>query len=317
MKFKVNLNQLYIFYTITKFRSFKDAAAHLFLSQPAVSIQVKNLEQGMGFSLFKKKATPLELTQKADALLPIIEEIFGNVDILNKKVEAFQREEKNQVVIAMHSIPAEAMFPMLYNFFKVHLPNVLIEFRVCTHKEALEKVKNKEVHLFIRANTFDDFDGIQTQEFFEFEIPLVVSPNNPLVQKGKLSLKELQSINLLVHDEKQGFSKHVRDFLVKNKINLHVPNYLYNTNFDKNFVKNSYYGAFLNSSLISEELNDGKLIKIDLEKEMPACRYYIAYLEESMKNKNVNRVMNVLKTVKSVDDLTKINIFDKLAASPY
>ncbi len=302
MNFQVNLNQLYTFYIITKLQSFKEAASYLNLSAAAVSIQVKNLEQFIGFELFVKKVTRIELTEKGKSLLPTIEKIFYNVEVFNKKILSYQHENENKIIIAINSTPGEVLVPLIYNYVNFHLPEVRILFADGSYDELLNKLREKEISCFIKANDFS-YPDIKSQKFIEFEVPFVVSAKNPLAKKKYLQLKDLEKTPILLSPLDSSFSWHIHNFFIENDIPKPPSVAVLSSNFDKSFVMNTEYGAFMNSTLITKELERGDLVEIELEKQPSNLNYYIGYLEESLQNQHMVYLLESLQSINKLSDL--------------
>ena len=89
-----DLNLLRIFYTVATEESVSRAALKLHISQPAVSQNIKLLEQEIGFSLFIRTNKGVKLTNEASEMFSYCKNIFRQVDLLNQTHSIFQNEDK-------------------------------------------------------------------------------------------------------------------------------------------------------------------------------------------------------------------------------
>ncbi len=299
MDFHVNLNQLNVFYTVTRFHSFKAAANHLEISAPAVSIQIKNLEEALGFKVFSRKSGKLKLTKKAQQLLPDIEKIFHHTQRLNDKIQSIKKDEKKALVIAMDSYVAGVLGPMMYKCINRKMPSLPVVFVNENSQIALEKLKNKEVNIVVQAGGFP-YEDIEEQEFISFDLPLVVAPTHPIVDEQPVSLLTLSTIPLIIPPLGSGTSRHIYRFFKEFNIPMPPPSLVLPSSIIVKALPQTTCGAFLNSFLIEEELAEGKLVRLETEKQPKSQSFFLGYLKESCKDQIFVEVLNILKDVDEV-----------------
>ncbi len=293
MSFNVNFNQLNVFYIASQCSSFKEAAMHLNLSTPAVSIQIKNFEESLGFKLFIRNGSSLNLTKEGKELLPYAKKIFERIDSFNSKASRMIGEETNHIVIALHSSSAEILSPLLYEYIKEHLPWLNVVFVTLNYQTYLDKLRESEITLVIKAGEFPN--DIRVQEFIEFEVPFVVSPDNPVIADQPISMKKLRSLQLIAPPMESEFSKYIHTFYKENNISLSSQDSQMIASAAAKFIQKTNCGAYLSSLHIEEELAEGKLVKLKVEKNPKNVSFYIGYIEESLQNKHIKNLLELLK----------------------
>ncbi len=290
-----NLKQLYVFYIASKYSSFKDTARHLKVSIAAVSIQIKNLESFLGFKLFERKSSSVQLTPKAKEILPIVNELFHQADLLSKKISTFKKVQDTKIVFGVHINPGRYLAPLLYRYLAKQMPHVELVFVNDDHPVSLAKLKNKEIDIMIMDGTVHD--AICLQEFIPFEVAFIVCPENPIIQKQPLSLEELMKVRTLFPASISGYSQRVKTFYEEHNFPLPSETSVMSSILFPSIIPKTTYGAFVNKLVVQDEINEGKVVEVTLETSPGSMNFYLGYLKESLKNKHVKAVLNVLKDV--------------------
>ncbi len=297
MSLQYNLKQIQVFYLVAKCDSFKDAAKLLKVSTPAVSIQIKNLEEALGFKLFDRKGTKVTLTPKAKEILPIIDKIFMQTEDLSKKIASFNVSQNKKITFGVHINPGRYLTPLLYRYVSRYLADLELVFINDDHPVSLKKLKNREIDIMIMdGKTLDD---ICMQKFIEFEVPFVVCKNNPILKQQPVSIRELRKIPSLFPSSISGYSRHVMQFYEENHIPLPKETHVMSSILFPSFIAKTRYGAFVNKLMVEKELKEGTIVELKLEKKPAPMNFYLAYLEESMKNKHIKELLNLLQDIEA------------------
>ena len=120
------LNALRAFEAAARHRSFTKAADELFVTQAAVSHQIKGLETHLGLRLFYRFNRRLELTEAGRSYLPSLSDAFDQIDLATKRLSS-QGEDRNLKISVLHSFAIKWLMPRLAGFSERHPEiNVLI-----------------------------------------------------------------------------------------------------------------------------------------------------------------------------------------------
>lgn len=275
----INLNQLRIFYCVAKNLSFTKAAKELFITQPAVTAQVKLFEECCELKLFKKKGRSVCLTDEGTALYSHASKIFD----YEKEIEGVIDELKNlrQGVLRIGTTKTYARYfmPFLMRAFHEHYPEIKIHLDEGSSKDMIYSLLQLRNEIAIVTKVEDLTDV----EFFPFtleEMILIVSPRHPLSSKAFISVEELAQEPIIMRESGSGTRKYVNELFERHQC---IPNILMetsNTEFIKELVARGDGVSFLVKESVEAQLLDNQLTTIPIEGEDIALDTNIAYLRK-------------------------------------
>ncbi len=277
---QLNYNQFYVFYLTAKYNSHKEAAKILNISVPAVSMQIKNLENSLGFNLFVRKGTNLSLSKKGMEILPLINATYQKAELLSDKINKMIETQKNKIFLAIHPVPAQEFIPLLTKHMDRHFPNLEIEFFLSSHKENQEKLLNNEVNILISPFEISS-KKIFHQKFIESQIVYAVCPKHPLASEKNLKLTQLGQTPTILPHEAGPYQTHILDFYADNNLSLENTKKL-GMVVAKRILPHSQFGAFFSDFSVLQAAERGEIKIITLEKQPKPVQFYMACLEKNL-----------------------------------
>ena len=203
------LQQLRLFEAVARHRSFTRAAEEIHLSQPAVSIQVKRLEENVGMSLFELVGKRITLTEAGRELYTASKDVLGRLAVLDSTIDSLKGEVAGTLrVTAVTS--AKYFLPHLLGAFIRRFPKVEPRLIVANRAGLLERVADNEDDLYVMGHVPDGLD-VEEDPFLENIISVVASPDHPLANKRKITLKQLTEERFLVRESGSGNRKVVEE----------------------------------------------------------------------------------------------------------
>ncbi|CAM3958797.1 LysR substrate-binding domain-containing protein [Vreelandella rituensis] len=176
---RLTFRQLQVFQAVHRQRSYSRAAEQLGLSQPAVSAQVRQLEQALGQPLFKYAGKTLHVLPAADTLAGSTREIFGQLSRLQMNLSDMSGKITGELNLAAVS-SAQYVVPYLLARFRAHYPDVKLRLKVCNRSQALERLADQHDDLVIMAMVPED-DQLVVMPILDNELIAVVWPEHPLL----------------------------------------------------------------------------------------------------------------------------------------
>ncbi|HBE45620.1 MAG TPA: LysR family transcriptional regulator [Deltaproteobacteria bacterium] len=280
----MNFNQLRIFYESAKLLNFSKAANHLSISQPAVSSQIKQLEEILKIKLFNKIGKKIHLTETGKILFNYADKIFTLESEAEKAVLEFKNLEQGVLHIGTTKTYARYLMPHYISKFHTLYPGVRIKLSEGSSLEMIHSLFSLKNELAIVATT-NYPKSLNTILFRKEKVILVSSPEHMLGKKGSITIEELSKVPLIVREEGSGVRKIVND-LFKNR-NL-SPTILYEaSNFEciKELVIRGEGASFVVKLVVEKEIADGILKEIAIDGENLTMEVMIRYLSE----KNLSR----------------------------
>src|SRR5574340_778863 len=136
----MNLNQLRAFYSVVKTGTFAKAAEGLFVTEPAVYIQVRSLERDLGFSLLDKFGKELRPTEMGKLLYDYAEKIFALVDEAAEAVKEMQNLKKGSLLLGAAKAMAQYLMPAIVTSFHDCYPHIAVHLDERSSRELVERV---------------------------------------------------------------------------------------------------------------------------------------------------------------------------------
>ncbi|PNG11339.1 LysR family transcriptional regulator [Stutzerimonas stutzeri] len=207
---RMTLRQLQVFRAVCESRSYSRAAEEMALTQPAVSLQIRQLEELVGQPLFEYVGKKLYLTDAAEALQRASTDIFGRLDSLDMQLSDLQGSLQGQLNLAVES-SAKYITPHLFAAFRRLHPEVSLQLVVVNHAQAVRRLNLSRDDLLIMSQVPADMP-LDFLPFLNNPIVAVAPPEHPLRARGELQLQDLTAYPLLVRESGSGTRKACEEY---------------------------------------------------------------------------------------------------------
>ena len=212
---QINLNHLRIFYHAAKESNLTKAAEALFVTQPAVTMQIKALEQYLGVPLFRRRGKYLELTSEGSVLYKYAEKIFSIVDEMEHALKGFASLTQGSLTIGTTRSFARHLMPRLLSGYQEKFPGIKVSLEVGSSREIAEGVAAFKYDLAIIGRI--PLPGkVKAIPFKPEEFCVVASPHHPLATKGAVSWQELEKEPIIIREPGSG-SRHLMLSLLESR----------------------------------------------------------------------------------------------------
>lgn len=199
----MEFDQLRTFLAVLEHKSFVRAGQALHVGQSTVSFHVKALEQRVGATLLERGRGSVAPTAAGRILQPYAERIVGLVDEAAARLRAGENGEVGRLVLAASSIPGEFLAPALLADLRRRNPRIRVEMIVSDSEKAASAVLAKEADLALVGSKPRD-RRLSATVFANDEIVLVGPAPNPFAPTGRLTLKELREVPLILREQGSG-----------------------------------------------------------------------------------------------------------------
>ncbi len=291
---KVNLNQLYTFYMVVKEKGTRAAAKKLYVSPSAVSMQIKRLEEWLGFPLFINNSARLTLSDQAEKLMPLLESLFMQAKLVDQTIESMMNKREKSLRIGISVTPAEYYLPALLSILSKKEPNLEIDISVNMQDESMKKLRNREIDVAILGEKLSD--DFYFQKFVTSEVVFAVCSKNNTYTNKEVHIKELEESPLLFQARDSGFAKKLWKYLEKHKVKPSKFMENISNTVAKNIIPGSQYGAFFDKVAIKKELENNTLQIVNIAEQAPSFALYFCFLKESFEQGEVKHFIDALPT---------------------
>ena len=199
---QLNFHQLYLFYTVASHHSFSRAAQALAITQPAVSIQIQELEKSMGVTLFHRRSKGLLVTEVGESVYAYAQQIFALSSKLLETVQEAQDLKTGHLVLGASTTPGEFVLPQVVGQFRRVYPGIQIELIIANTRSIVQRILSGEIDLGMVGERPHQHSGeLEMIDYVEDEIVLVASPNHPIAHVSSLTAQRVVSEGLIVREE--------------------------------------------------------------------------------------------------------------------
>jgi len=193
------LKQLRAFCAVSKSGKMTDAAEQLFLSQPAISLQIRALEREIDTVLFERHGPKINLTREGQELYEMARPLVEGLDTLNAR---FNRKMKGdldsgEVVIAAGESTIIYLLPRLVKQFRERYPNIHVQLRNVTGRDGLAMIRDDEVDMAI-GSMLDVPSDISYQPVYSFEPALILPIGHELAERKRVRIEDIAPYGLIL-----------------------------------------------------------------------------------------------------------------------
>ncbi len=215
----LTFRQLETFASVARLGSFSRAAEALHLTQPAVSIQVRQITESIGLPLFEQSGREIRLTAAGQELLRTARELDDSWNRFESAVDALKGLKKGRLRVALVTT-AKYFLPRMLGAFCQRYPDIEIELEVANRARIIERLRANEDDLYIMSFPPEELDVVATP-FLDNPLVVVAPAAYPL-PAGPLSLADLAPHPFLLRETGSGTRKAVDRHLAANGLTLKV-----------------------------------------------------------------------------------------------
>ena len=264
------LDQLRILKAIAAEGSFKRAADSLYISQPAVSLQVQNLERQLNVPLFDRGGRRAQLTEAGHLLLDYGDRVLSLCQETCRALEDLQNLQGGTLIIGASQTTGTYLMPRLIGLFRQVYPDVAVQLHVHSTRRTCWSIVNGQVDLAIIGGEvpLELQQSLDVSPYAEDELALILAPNHPMAYAGTMQREDLYKLNFIALDAQSTIRKVIDQVLDRAHIDprlLKIEMELNSIEAIKNAVQSGLGTAFVSVSAIEKELELGVLKRINLE----------------------------------------------------
>jgi DNA-binding transcriptional LysR family regulator len=203
------LDQLRILKAIATEGSFKRAADSLYISQPAVSLQVQNMERQLDVPLFDRGGRRAQLTEGGHLLLDYGEKILSLCEEACRTLEDLQNLQGGTLIVGASQTTGTYLLPRMIGLFRKHYPEVSVQLHVHSTRRTSWSVANGQIDLAIIGGSVPNElqDSLESVAYAEDELALILPTSHPLAQVGTIQLDDLYKLQFIALDSQSTIRK--------------------------------------------------------------------------------------------------------------
>lgn len=268
----MDTRQLVAFCAVVELHSFSQAAERLGVTQPAVSMQIRALEERFGHRLLDRSGRRVEPTEAGQRLYRGAQRLIMLEEQLQGEVASVEEGElRGRLEIGSSTGPGERVLPLLLCEFQRHSPAVSISLSVFDTQTVVERVAERELELGV-VGAARKHRGVVFEPFFRDDVVLACKPDHRFADRT-ITLDELRAEPLIVMQEGAGVRQLLEDELRPHGVRLRDLNVSLELGLQESVrsaVMAGYGVAFIAHSALESELAVGQLACARVEGLDPA-----------------------------------------------
>lgn len=258
------LDQLRILKAIAQEGSFKRAADSLYVSQPAVSLQVQNLERQLDVPIFDRGGRRAQLTEAGHLLLSYGEKILSLCQETCRAIEDLQNLQGGTLIVGASQTTGTYLLPKMIGLFRQKYPDVAVQLHVHSTRRTAWSVANGQIDLAIIGGEIpaELGESLKTIPYAEDELALILPTSHPFAKLETIQKEDLYKLQFIALDSQSTIRKVIDQVLARCNIDTRrfkLEMELNSIEAIKNAVQSGLGAAFVSTSAIAKELQMGVL----------------------------------------------------------
>lgn len=271
----LNMNQLRSFYMAAKMRSVSRAAQALMVTPPAITMQVKQLEETIGIRLLVRDGNSIRLTDTGHRVFNRAEKIFQEIHEMEGFLEDISTGKSGELHIGCPEAPLKRLMPLIESFKKTYsgIRIILDQGSNADMLKSIEDHRNELAVIRYRPSN----SRLKIKVIWKDEVVLIASPKSVHLPGSEISLTQLHEIPLAVRREGSAVREVVFEYLRKFKVTPLIAMEAASISLLKEFVQKDNGIGFLEQNAVDEELKNGTIKSVRILEGSPVIESGIVY----------------------------------------
>ncbi len=276
----ITIRQLEVFEEVARRGSYTRAADVLHLSQPAVSMQVKQLEQNAGLTLFEQIGKKIFLTQAGEELYIYSRKIKRSLEDVEDAFEQLRGLKKGRLTVSAVSTASYFTTRMMAEFSR-RFPDVDISLSVINREQLLQQLEDNIPDLVVMGQIREqERISIKTQIFMENPLVVIARPGHVLETKKNIPLSHFANEQFVVREKASGTRHSIEQYFAKRRVPFKFSMELSDNETIKQAVAEGFSLAIVSLHTLELELKTKRVCVLDVEGFPIIRNWYVAHLRE-------------------------------------
>ena len=292
----MTLSELRFVVSVAQEKNFRRAAAKSFVSQPALSLAIKKIENELGVLIFERNRMGISLTTVGEKIVNQAQIVLEEVD----KIKAISAAERNtqqvEVKIGLIYSIAPYLLPSIIPLVKNSSPEIILEAEEDITTNLIKKLEEGSIDAAIIALPFV-VPGIETQPLYDEPFKVLIPTKHPWNNKQKINAKELKNEKILLLDNTHCFSMQVREACpgISDKAEVQAGTSLETI---RNMVASNLGISILPQSATANNYSNDLINILPFESPIPFRRVAMAFRRGSSKKQSLDKIVKSITSVK-------------------
>ncbi len=274
----ITLRQLSVFETVARQLSYTQAAKVLHLTQPAVSMQVKQLESSVGLPLFEQTGKKIQLTDAGHEVYQYSRAIFELFGEMEEVLESLKGVDTGRLDIAVAST-VNYFAPKLLAAFSRRYPGIELRLDVTNRQRLMQLLETNQTDIVLMGRPPADID-LESEAFMDNPLVVIAQPGHPLTGEKSIPLERLAEETFVMREEGSGTRLAMERFFSDHRLKIHRGMQMTRNEAIKQGVRAGMGLGVVSAHTIELEVETGRLIVLNVA-DFPIQRHwYMVYRKD-------------------------------------
>ena len=278
----IDITKLKTFVAVADLGSFSRASEILYITQPAVTQQIKSLEKMVGAELFQRQGGRIVLTEEGKRVYELAKALLKDYENLVEEMAKIKKDFKDSLFVGISTTLSEYKVPELLVEFHSQMPGIYIRAFVENSQQIEEGLSSGILNIgIIEREPSEKFRAIR---WFYDEIIFFTHPSHPFAKGGEIEPEDLYSTELIFREVSSGTRKVVEEELERLGVIFEKLNIKIEINCGRSIlrmVKCSYGCSFLSKGLLEKDLQEGNIVEVKIRGFNARRWYYVVFPDDS------------------------------------
>ena len=298
----IDISKLKTFVAVADLGSFSKASEILYITQPAVTQQIKALERIVGAKLFQRQGGRIVLTDEGKRIYQIAKSLLSNYENLMEEMAKIKKDFKDTLLLGISTTLSEYKVPELLVEFHQQFPNISVRVLVDNSQHIEDALSSGVLNIGIIER--DPSEKFSSVKWFMDEVVFFTYPSHPFAKKGEIDPEELYNADLIFREVSSGTRKVVKEELERLGIIFEKLKVKIEINCGRSIlsmVKKGYGCSFLSRGIIEKDIEEGSVVPVKIRGFNAVRWYYIIYPEHEKLTFLASRFMKFLLSKTSIE----------------
>ena len=275
MALHITMRQLQVFESVARHLSFTRAAEELHLTQPAVSMQVKQLESMIELPLFEQMGKKVHLTEAGHAMVRHSRTMMSHLSEIERDINSLKGVEGGQLKICIASTVNYFATRLLSRFCEKY-KKVHISLEVINREELIRRLEANEPDLVLMGQPPDELD-VEATAFMDNPLILIANPQHALASESKIKIDRMSEETFVMREPGSGTRSAMMRLFEEHGVKPKEGIQLSSNETIKQSVEAGLGLAVVSAHTVDLELKAGRLVSLDVEHFPLLRQWYICY----------------------------------------
>jgi DNA-binding transcriptional LysR family regulator len=268
----MEVRSLEVFLSVAKHLNFTRAGEDVNLSQPSVSVRIRQLESELGVKLFEQLGKRVALTEAGSLLIPHAHRVIGAIEDATHAIDELQGLERGSLRIGASTTPGMYLIPKTIANFKARYPKIEIQLGIRDTRQVEDGVARNEFDFgFVGGHLAGD--EVDAQPWLTDQLVLVVAPGHALGRKKSVKLEDLRKEKFILREPGSATRATITSHLQRSNLTVEPIMEMENPESVKKAVQSGLGIAFISLFAVETELQAKSLVAvvvrgIDIRREL-------------------------------------------------